>query len=358
MTVSDRQSTYSGTTEVPERLRVDIGRLEDYLRDRVAGFAGPIVVSQFKGGQSNPTYLIETPLRRYALRRKPPGKLLPSAHAVDREYRVISALHPQGFPIAEPVAYCADEAVIGTAFFVTAYVEGRVFWEPQMPGSAPRERAAVYDAMNATLAQLHTFDPAAIGLADYGRGENYVARQVERWSKQYRASETAHIEEMERLIAWLPAHLPPAQAARLVHGDYRLDNMIIAPEQPKVAAVLDWELSTLGDPLADFSYHLMQWHMPPSEAGTGSLLGLDLAGLGIPSLEDYVAAYVARTGLDPRPQLPVYFAYNFFRLAAIMQGIAGRVRDGTATSAVAAAKAELVRPLAAKGWEFALKAGP
>jgi len=232
-----------------------------------------------------------------------------------------------------------------------------VFWEPQMPDSSPAERAAVYDAMNATLARLHGFDPTVIGLSDYGRGENYVARQVERWSKQYRASETQYIEEMEKLIAWLPEHLPPPQPSRLVHGDYRLDNMILAPDAPKIAAVLDWELSTLGDPLADFSYHLMQWHMPHADAGTGSLVGFDLAMLGIPALPAYVDAYAARTGLDPRPHLPVYFAYNFFRLAAIMQGIAGRVRDGTATSAYAAAKAELVRPLAAKGFAFAREAG-
>jgi aminoglycoside phosphotransferase (APT) family kinase protein len=356
MTQLDRQSAFSGTRDVDERLRIDVGRLEAYLRDRIAGFAGPAVVSQFKGGQSNPTYLVETPLRRYALRRKPPGKLLPSAHAVDREYRVMRALHGQGFPVAEPLHYCSDESVIGTAFFVMAYVEGRVFWEPHMPGSTAAERAAIYDAMNATLARLHSFDPAGIGLGDYGRGENYVARQVERWSKQYRASETERIEDMERLIAWLPAHLPPNEPPRLVHGDYRLDNMIVAPDAAKISAVLDWELSTLGDPLADFSYHLMAWHMPHSEAGTGSLVGFDLAALGIPTLADYVDAYVARTGRDPRPHLPVYFAYNFFRLAAIMQGIAGRVRDGTATSAYAAAKAELVRPLAAKGFEFARQA--
>jgi len=357
MAVSGRQSTFSGTKEVAERLRFDVGRLESYLRTNVEGFAGPIALSQFKGGQSNPTYLLETPLQRYVLRRKPPGKLLPSAHAVDREFRVISALHPHGFPVAQPILYCADETIIGTAFFVMAHVAGRVFWEAEMPSSNPAERGAVYDAMNATLARLHGFDPAAIGLADYGRGENYVARQIERWSKQYRASETEKIEEMERLIAWLPAHLPPPQMPRLVHGDYRLDNMIIAADAPKVVAVLDWELSTLGDPLADFSYHLMQWHMPPAEAGTGSLVGLDLAALGIPSLADYVAAYVKRTGLDPRPYLPIYFAYNFFRLAAILQGIVGRVRDGTATGAFAAAKTELVRPLAAKAWQFASQAG-
>jgi aminoglycoside phosphotransferase (APT) family kinase protein len=357
MANSDRQSTFSGTKEVAERLRFDVGALELYLREHVKGFAGPIKLSQFKGGQSNPTYLVETPQRRYVLRRKPPGKLLPSAHAVDREHRVISALHAQGFPVAEPVIYCADETVIGTAFFVMSYVEGRVFWEAEMPSSNPAERAQVYDAMNAALARLHSFDPAAIGLADYGRGENYVARQIERWSKQYRASETGKIEDMERLIAWLPAHLPPPQPPRLVHGDYRLDNVILAPNAPKICAVLDWELSTLGDPLADFSYHLMQWHMPPSEAGTGSLVGCDLTALGIPSLSQYVDAYVKRTGLDPRPHLAVYSAYNFFRIAAILQGIVGRVRDGTATSAVAAAKANLVRPLAAKAWEFAEQAG-
>ena len=355
--MSDRQTAFSGTREVAERLRFDVARLEAFLHDKVPGFAGPTAIRQFKGGQSNPTYLVETPSRRYVLRRKPPGKLLPSAHAVDREFRVISALHGQGFPVAEPVLYCADDSMIGTAFFLMAHVDGRVFWEPQMPASDPMERGRVYDAMNATLARLHAFDPAAIGLSDYGRGENYVARQVERWSKQYRASETQYIEEMEKLIAWLPAHLPPPQPSRLVHGDYRLDNIILAPDAPKIAAVLDWELSTLGDPLADFSYHLMQWHMPHADAGTGSLVGFDLAMLGIPALPAYVDAYAARTGLDPRPHLPVYFAYNFFRLAAIMQGIAGRVRDGTATSAYAAAKAELVRPLAAKGFAFAREAG-
>jgi len=356
MTTSERQSAFSGTREVTERLRFDASCLESYLAEHLPAFAGPIVVSQFKGGQSNPTYLIETPLRRYVLRRKPPGKLLPSAHAVDREYRVISALHAEGFPVAEPLLYCENESIVGTAFFVMGFADGRVFWEPHMPESYPAERAQVYDSMNATLARLHSFDPAAMGLGDYGRGENYVARQVARWSKQYRASETERIEDMERLIDWLPAHLPPEQPTRVVHGDYRLDNMIVAPDAPTIVAVLDWELSTLGDPLADFSYHLMQWHMPHSDAGTGSLVGFDLAALGIPARDSYIAAYLARTGLDPRPHLPVYFAYNFFRLAAIMQGIAGRVRDGTATSAYAAGKAQLVRPLAAQAFEFAREA--
>ncbi len=230
MNTSDRQTAFSGTKEVAERLRFDVERLESYLGEHVKGFAGPIRLSQFKGGQSNPTYLVETPQRRYVLRRKPPGKLLPSAHAVDREFRVISALYRQSFPVAEPILYCADESVIGTAFFVMSHVEGRVFWEPDMPSSNPAERAQVYDAMNATIARLHSFDPAAIGLSDYGRGENYVARQIERWSKQYRASETGKVDEMERLMAWLPTHLPPPQPPRLVHGDYRLDNMILAPD--------------------------------------------------------------------------------------------------------------------------------
>jgi aminoglycoside phosphotransferase (APT) family kinase protein len=355
----DRQVAFTGTKEVATPLRFDPARLEAYLARTVKGFAGPLTVQQFKGGQSNPTYLLRTPARQYVLRRKPPGKLLPSAHAVDREFRVISALHAQGFPVAEPVAYCADEAVTGTPFYVMSFVEGRVFWNPEMPGSHPAERAAVYDAMNETLSRLHSFDPAKIGLGDFGRGENYVARQVDRWSKQYRASETEKIEPMERLIEWLPAHIPPAGPSRLVHGDYRLDNVILDPGEPKVLAVLDWELSTLGDPLADFTYHLMQWEMPPEEtgAGTGSLKGFDLAALGIPARDAYVDLYVKRTGLDPRPHLSAYLAYNFFRIAAILQGIVGRVRDGTATSEHAAAKAQMVRPLAETAWRFAREAG-
>jgi aminoglycoside phosphotransferase (APT) family kinase protein len=355
----DRQVAFTGTKEVAEPLRIDPERLAAHLARGVAGFVGPLTVRQFKGGQSNPTYLLETPARQYVLRRKPPGKLLPSAHAVDREFRVIRALHAQGFPVAEPVLYCADDSVVGTAFYVMGFVAGRVFWNPEMPGSNPAERAAVYDAMNATLARLHSFEPARIGLGDFGRGDNYVARQVDRWSKQYRASETETIDSMERLIEWLPAHIPPAGPPRLVHGDYRLDNMILHASEPKVLAVLDWELSTVGDPLADFTYHLMQWHMPPEDtgAGTGSLAGFDLAALGIPSLASYVDMYRARTGLDPRPYLPTYLAYNFFRIAAILQGIVGRVRDGTATSEHAAAKAQMVRPLAEVAWRFAREAG-
>jgi aminoglycoside phosphotransferase (APT) family kinase protein len=359
MSPIDRQATFSGTKEVADALRFDTGRLAAFLAQHVPGASGPLTVRQFKGGQSNPTYLIETPARKLVLRRKPPGKLLPSAHAVDREYRVLDALARQRFPVAAPRLYCADETVIGTPFYVMDFVEGRVFWDPGMPSSHPAERTAVYDAMNATLARLHAFDPRRIGLADFGRGENYVARQVERWSKQYRASQTEAVEAMEHLMAWLPTHLPPPAPVRLVHGDYRLDNLIVAPSEPQVLAVLDWELSTLGDPLADFAYHLMQWDMPPSETGygVGTLLGLDLAALGIPSRAAYVDAYVVRTGLDPRLHLAVYLAYNFFRLAAILQGIVGRVRDGTATNENAAAMALMVRPLAEKGWAFAREAG-
>ncbi len=355
----DRQATFSGTKEIAAPLAIDLERLQAFLASRLPEFDAPLVARQFKGGQSNPTYLLEANARRYVLRRKPPGKLLPSAHAVDREFRVVSVLAARGFPVARPVIYCDDEAVIGTAFYVMKFVEGRVIWEPHMPDADARERAAVYDAMNATLAHLHAFEPAALGLSAFGRGENYVARQIQRWSKQYHASQTRPIEEMDALIAWLPRHLPPPAPVRLVHGDYRLDNIILAPSQPNVLAVLDWELSTLGDPLADLAYHLMQWDMPPSEtgAGVGTLLGFDLAALGIPSRADYVAAYVSRTGLDPRPHLPVYLAYNFFRLAAIFQGIVGRARDGTATSEEATAMAPLVRPLALKAWECARAAG-
>lgn len=359
MTNIDRQAAFSGTKEVAPSLSIDVDRLSDYLRSRIPDFSGSLSIRQFRGGQSNPTYLLETPQRRYVLRRKPPGKLLPSAHAVDREFRVISALHRQGFPVPTPFFYCDDDGIAGTAFYVMSFADGRVFWEPDMPSSNPSERAAVYDSMNATIAKLHSFDPAAIGLSDFGRGENYVARQIERWSKQYRASETETIGDMNALIEWLPQNVPPQQAVRVVHGDYRLDNTIISHGTPDIIAVLDWELSTLGDPLADFSYHLMQWHMPHSEsrAGTGSLVGRDLKALGLPSLAEYVDLYVSRTGLDPRPHLPAYLAYNFFRIAAILQGIIGRVRDGTATSDYAPGKADMIRPLAATAWQFAKEAG-
>jgi aminoglycoside phosphotransferase (APT) family kinase protein len=355
---ADRQATYSGTKDVPANLAFDAARLAAWLKDRIEGFEGPLEVRMFKGGQSNPTYLLSTPQRRYVLRRKPPGKLLASAHAVDREFRVLSALHKEGFPVAEPLAYCDDDSVVGTAFYVMGHVEGRVFWVPALPDSTPEERSGLYDAMNETFARLHAFDPAAIGLADFGRPEGYVARQVRRWSEQYRASETQEIPEMNRLMAWLPDHVPPTSRAALVHGDYRLDNLIMHPTEPRVLAVLDWELATLGDPNADFVYHLMTWLMPVEKGGgTGTLLGLDLGKLGIPTIEEYAAAYARRMNLSEIPHLETLLAYNFFRLAAILQGIVGRVRDGTASNANAAAMAQEVRPLAAAAWGWAVKAG-
>ncbi|MEX0589777.1 MAG: phosphotransferase family protein [Xanthobacteraceae bacterium] len=356
MTKIDRQAAYSGTGEVAEGLAFDVARLEAHLAERLAGFDGPLEVRQFKGGQSNPTYLLSTPARRYVLRRKPPGKLLPSAHAIEREFRVMAALFPRNFPVPEPLLLCGDESVIGTAFYVMAHVDGRVFWEPQMDGATPVERAAVYDAMNARLARLHSFAPAEIGLADYGKGEHYMARQVARWTKQYLASKTDEIPQMDRLIAWLPEHLPPQPALRLVHGDYRLDNLIVAKASPTVAAVIDWELSTLGDPLADFTYHLMAWDMP-EEGGFGTLAGRDLKALGIPARDEYATLYAKRTSFNPGADLDLYLAYNFFRLAAIVQGIAGRVRDGTAANRHAAVRADAVRPLADMAARFARRAG-
>jgi aminoglycoside phosphotransferase (APT) family kinase protein len=359
VTALSRQEAFSGTKEVPEKLAFDTPALEAHLTPRVEGFAGPVEARQFKGGQSNPTYLIRTPARAYVLRRKPPGKLLASAHAVDREYRVLRALHGQGFPVAEPLVLCEDESVIGTAFYVMSHVEGRVLWDPGLPASEPGERRAIYDAMNDTIARLHAFDPAAIGLSDFGKADGYVARQVRRWSEQYRLSETQEIPEMNRLMAWLPDRVPATSRPALVHGDYRLDNLILHPSEPRVSAVLDWELATLGDPNADFVYHLMTWVMPRSDTGggTGTLLGRDIAALGIPTLEDYAGEYARRMGLGEIPHFETLMAYNLFRLAAILQGIAGRVRDGTATNANAAAMAKEVRPLAVAAWDWAQKAG-
>lgn len=355
----DRQEAFSGTKQVAEALAFDEARLAAWLEKNVEGFKGPLTAKQFKGGQSNPTYMIEAASGKYVLRRKPPGKLLPSAHAVDREFRVISALHGVGFPVAKPYVLCEDDSVVGTMFYLMDCVEGRVYWTPDLPDCDRAERGAIYDAMNETIARLHTVDYEAVGLGDFGKPAGYVSRQIKRWSQQYRASETQEIAEMERLIDWLPGATPPDTGASIVHGDFRLDNMILARDEPKVLAVLDWELATLGDPVGDFTYHLMQWHMPPSRfgSGTGSLVGLDLDALGIPTMEAYVARYCERTGRDGIPDIDFYFAYNFFRLAAILQGIVGRVRDGTATNENAAAMASQVTPLAETAWRFAERAG-
>ena len=352
--IEDAQQAFSGTREVDPRHQLDEAALDRWLTDHVAGYAGPLTIRQFKGGQSNPTYELTTPSRTYVLRRKPPGTLLASAHAVDREFTVISALHAQGFPVARPHALCTDDAVIGSMFYVMDKVEGRVFWDLKLPGLAPAERRAIYDAQVDTLADLHAFDPAAIGLGDYGKPGAYFARQVGRWTKQYRASEIDPVPAMDRLIAFLPDSLPPEGPTRIVHGDFRLDNMILDPAEARVRAVLDWELSTLGDPMADFSYLLIGWVIPASMRN--GLAGADLEALGIPSVEETVERYAARTGMRPA-NLDWLFAYNLFRLAAICQGIAGRVRDGTAASAHARAMAAQVGPLSDVAWSFAKKAG-
>jgi aminoglycoside phosphotransferase (APT) family kinase protein len=355
----DRQQAFSGTKQVGDALRFDEERLLAYLEKAIAGFRGPLSVAQFKGGQSNPTYLLTAASGRYVLRRKPPGELLPSAHAVDREFRVISALGEAGFPVPRARLLCEDESIIGTMFYVMDWVEGRVIWEPHVPGVDAEERAAIFDQLNATIARLHSFDIDELGLADFGKPAAYVARQISRWSRQYRASQSDTVEEMERLMKWLPEHLPTEGPARLVHGDFRLDNTILHPKEPRIVAVLDWELSTLGDPLGDFTYHLMQWRMPPSKsgAGVGSLMGFDLEALGIPTLEDYVARYCARTGRSGIDNLDFYFAYNFFRLAAIFQGIVARAKGGTAANENAEAMAGQVRPLAQTAWGYAMRAG-
>ncbi len=343
----DRTEANSGTREVNDKLRFDVAPLEAWMAAHVADYAGPLGVSQFKGGQSNPTYRIDTPRRAFVLRRKPPGALLPGAHAVEREARVMSALGPTGFPVPRIHGLCDDPDVIGTPFFVMDLVEGRIVWEATFPGLSPTGRAAHFDAMNATIAQLHNLDPAAIGLADFGRPAAFVERQVARWSKQYLAdTDAGRLPQMDALVDWLGQHLPPDRGdSRVVHGDFRCDNMIFAADQPQIRAVLDWELSTLGDPLADFVYHLLMYRMPAGMfTGLG---GLDLAALGIPSEKDYVAAYCRRTGRDHLPDLDYLMVFVMFRLGAIIHGIKGRVARGNASSAHAEAMAAQLEPLAA-----------
>jgi aminoglycoside phosphotransferase (APT) family kinase protein len=353
----ERSAQNSGTIEVRNAHRFDTDRLETWMQREVEGYAGPLHVEQFRGGQSNPTYKLTTPGRSYVLRRKPPGKLLPGAHAVDREYRVISALAEQGFPVARAYALCTDEEVIGTAFYVMELVEGRIFWEADFPQISTTDRPLYFDAMNATLAQLHMIDREAAGLADYGKPGNYFERQIGRWSKQYLAdADAGRVTAMDRLVEWLPANIPPGEdEARVIHGDFRCDNMIFHPTEAKVLAVLDWELSTLGHPLADFSYHLMMYRMP---AGiTTGLAGLDLPALNIPTEAEYVAAYCRRTGRGGIPHLDFYIAFNLFRLSAIVHGIKGRLARGTAASAHADKMAASLEGLAGLAWEQAQKAG-
>jgi aminoglycoside phosphotransferase (APT) family kinase protein len=353
---------FTGTRPVATEHAFDVAVLESYLRERLPGFSGPLEVEQFKGGQSNPTYLLHTPAARYVMRAKPGPKarLLASAHAIEREYRVMRALAGTAVPVAATHLLCEDESVIGRAFYVMDFVEGRVFWDQALPGLAGAQRRQIYDEMNRVIAALHAVDPAEVGLGDYGRAGNYFERQIGRWSKQYRASELEPIAAMDRLIEWLPRSLPAsardASQLTLVHGDFRLDNMIFHPTQPRVLAVLDWELSTLGHPLADFSYNCMAWHIPHT-TGRG-LAGLDIAGLGLPSEHDYVRSYCERTGRDAgafAADWNFYLAYNLFRLAAISQGVAHRAAAGVAASAQAREAGALARPLAELGWSYAIR---
>ncbi len=353
--MSSLQDAYTGTRAVADALRFDEAQLAAWMAEHVEGFAGPLRVRQFRGGQSNPTYKLDTPGGAYVLRRKPPGELLPSAHAVDREHRVMAALGATGFPVPAMRGLCRDREVIGTEFYVMDFVEGRIFWDGLLPGLEPAERAAIYDSSNATLARLHGVDYEAIGLADFGKPGNYFQRQIARWSKQYGASATETIEAMDRLIAWLPTAAPDQERTSVVHGDYRLDNMIFHPTEPRVVAVLDWELSTLGHPLADFTYQLMPWRAPTSMRH--GFLGVDLAALGIPSLEAYVAAYCARTGRDGIDNLDFYLAYNVFRLASIIQGVYRRALQGNASNESGVKMGSQVRPMAELAWSFAERAG-
>jgi aminoglycoside phosphotransferase (APT) family kinase protein len=347
---------FLGTKPMEERHRFDPRALELHLQGRIEGFSGPLVVEQFRGGQSNPTYLVSASNGRYVLRAKPgpAAKLLPSAHAVEREFRVISALGRAGVPVPRTYCLCEDESVIGRAFYVMQYVEGRVLWEQSLPGMTAPQRAAIYDEMNRVIALLHCVDYRAAGLSDYGRPGNYLARQIARWSRQYQASETEKIEAMDRLIAWLPDNIPPGDETAVVHGDYRMDNLIFHPQEPRILAILDWELSTLGHPLADFSYHCMSWHIPPGEFR--GIAGLDLESLGIPSESKYIASYCERTGRGGIEHWDFYLAYNLFRIAAILQGVMKRALDGTAASAQALDAGGRARPLAELGWKYAGKA--
>ncbi|MDR5831517.1 phosphotransferase [Caballeronia sp. LP006] len=351
-------AAFEGTRPVHESQRFDSDALAAWLAAHVEGFSGPLKLEQFAGGQSNPTFKLVTPTRAYVMRSKPgpAAKLLPSAHAIEREYRVMHALAATDVPVARMLALCEDESVIGRAFYVMDFVEGRVLWDPSLPGMSADERAAIYGETNRVIAALHTVDVAAVGLATYGKPGNYFERQIGRWSKQYVASQTESIDAMDRLIEWLPRHIPQVEArVSIVHGDFRLDNLIFHPNEPRVLAVLDWELSTLGDPLADFAYHCMAWHVDPSQFR--GIAGLDWTALGIPDEAAYVARYCERTGFAIEGDWNFYLAYNMFRIAAILQGIMKRVVDGTAASAQAADAGRRARPMAELALHYAQKVG-
>ena len=353
---------YTGTRPVAERHAFDVAALERYLSLQLPGFAGPLAVLQFKGGQSNPTYRLETPGAVYVMRSKPgpAARLLPSAHAIEREYRVMQALAATEVPVPRMLLRCDDESVIGRAFYLMSCVDGRILWDQTLPGMTPAERAAHYDELNRVIAALHNVDVEAVGLADFGKPGSYFERQIARWSRQYQASVTAPIAEMDRLIDWLPSHLPASardtSEVAVVHGDYRIDNVVYAPDAARIVAVLDWELSTLGHPLADFSYHCMSWHIR-SNGFVRGLGGVDLAAQGIPDERAYVGRYCERTGRNDVDAVMAdwnfYLAYNLFRLAAIVQGIVKRAVDGLASSGEVRTAENSTRPLAELAWRFA-----
>ena len=338
---------------VREAHRFDESRLADYLNGRLPDFAPPIAIRQFEGGQSNPTFLLDSGGRRLVLRKKPPGALLPSAHLVEREYRVMTALAGSGVPVPAMHLLCEDAGIIGTSFYVMDHIEGRVFRDPALPGMAAAERGALYDVMNDVLARLHAVDWRAAGLADFGKPERYLARQTDRWTRQYQASKTEEIGAMDRLIDWLPAHLPDDDAVAIAHGDFRLENLIFHPTEPRVMAVLDWELSTLGHPLSDLAYNCMTYHFPAEGLSFPGLGGLDLTALGIPSEADYVAAYCRRSGRADIPDWPVFLAFSLFRMAAILQGVYARALQGNAASEKAARMGGMPALLAGIAWEIA-----
>ncbi|OLF71355.1 aminoglycoside phosphotransferase [Maricaulis sp. W15] len=346
----------TAATATPPRDEMDLQRLETWLAGRIDGFAGPVRLAKFPGGQSNPTYRLDAGDRSYVLRRKPFGPTLPSAHAVDREHRLIAALHPTGFPVARPVALCEDDTVIGSIFYVMELVDGRSLADGSLPNETPQARGEMYRGLTTALADLHNIDPVAAGLGDYGRPGNYFERQVGRWTKQYRASQTDDIPEVEGLIDYLPRTVPEQTRTSIIHGDYRIDNALFEPEGTRIKAVLDWELSTLGDPLADFTYYAMQWAMP-AEAGGAGLDGIDFQASGIPTLDETVALYCDLTGRDSVPAMDWYFAYNLFRLVGIVQGIKKRIIDGNASSDKAEATVARLVPLAVSAWDFARRAG-
>jgi aminoglycoside phosphotransferase (APT) family kinase protein len=345
------QRVNPGATLVAPVHAFDESVLAEYLRAHVTDFSGPLDVEQFQGGQSNPTYRVTAGDHRYVLRRKPPGKLLPSAHAIDREYRVMAALADTDVPVAKMVALCDDAAVIGTEFYLMEYVEGRVLWDPTLPGMPPTARAAHYEELNRVQAAMHQVDYQAVGLGDFGKPGQYIERQIARWSKQYEAGGAERIPSMDALIDWLPRHVPPGDETSIVHGDFRLDNVIFHPTEPRVLAVLDWELATLGHPLSDFAYQVMAWRLAPGQFR--GLKGADFATLGIPTEAEYVAAYCRRTGRAGIPNWEFYLIFNMFRIAAILHGVLARALQGNAASRNALEQGGRARLVADVAWDMA-----